>query len=185
MAGFGSEDKSSRFSYFSTAKRISDFSRLWVKTVRKAREIGHRTDKYIEVFYRDLKQTGVQTLKRLFHWCDIAVSEIEITEMLKEQSIHRLRVAESAGLADEYRRVGKDFFRNGEIEGWRSDLTRWQIALIEHLTADLMRELGYRRETVGPWGSSIGAAAALPGWVCAGLVWRLEEYASLLGPPWT
>jgi hypothetical protein len=155
---------------------ISKSCAHWIENVTAAREIRNATSNYLEIRYRDLKQDGINTLRSVFAWCGINIPETEVEEILRRHDIDHLRSPDAPGLAVEYGSWGKEFFRKGEMDGWQCDLTRRQIALVEHLTQDLMNELGYLPVTARKgWRSMIVSPAVLCGRICAALAWRLQR----------
>jgi hypothetical protein len=160
---------------------ISKSCAHWIENVTAARSIRSATSNYLEIRYRDLKQDGVKTLRSVFAWCGIDISESEVAEIIREHDIDNLRSPDAPRLAVEYGSWGKEFFRKGEMDGWQLDLTRRQIALVEHLTADLMAELGYDRVTAqNGWQSGILLPAVLWGRFCAALAWRFRRFSDAL-----
>jgi hypothetical protein len=164
------------------ARTVSGICAHWIANVTAARRIRDATDNYLEVFYQDLKQDTVQTLQAVFDWCGVDAREAEVAEIVRQHDIERLRAGDGSGLALAYHGRGDGFFRRGEIDSWRSELTRRQVALVEHLTGELMDELGYAREIAAGHGrrSVRAAVAAVVASVCAGLAWRVEKIADLL-----
>ena len=43
----------------------------------------------------------------------------------------------------------KGFFRKGQADAWKEDLSRREVAVVEAVAAPLMEELGYARATPG------------------------------------
>jgi hypothetical protein len=55
---------------------------------------------------------------------------------------------------------GKYRFRSGSTDSWRSELSKWEIALVDHLAGPLMAEQGYTRTK----DSKTWSALASMGW---------------------
>lgn len=154
----------------------------WISNVAAAREIRNTTPNYLEVRYEDLKRNDTHTLRSLFAWCGVGLSDAEVASILRKNEIDRLRSFEVQELASDYGSWGKDFFRKGEIDSWRSELSWRQVVLIERLVGTLMDELGYARVTParGGWQSAAALPAVTLGWLCNGLGWRLRNYGNTL-----
>lgn len=111
-----------------------EFAAEWRRDVFKAREIGTRTDAYVEVKFEDLKAQGAPLLLQVMRSLGLEADEALAQGALDACSIEKLRQADHGP---------QGFFRKGEAEGWRKDLKPSQIRAIEHLLEEPMRELGY------------------------------------------
>jgi hypothetical protein len=154
----------------------------WTANVAAARKIRNATPNYLEVRYEDLKLHGVRTLRSVFGRCGIDLSEADAASILRRHEIDRLRSSEAPKLAKEYSSLGENFFRTGQIDSWRSELSRRQIAIVERLAGGWMDDLGYARQlrTRGGY-RSVSIPWAMPlGWLCNGLGWRLRRYGDTL-----
>ena len=159
---------------------LSHACRSWIRCVTAGREIPAATPNYLEVRYEDLKQGGVRTLRSVFDWCGVELSDAEVAGILREYEIDRVRGPEASGLTGEL--VGhQSGFRKGEIESWRSDLTRREVIVVEHMAGKLMDELGYARAATVPGGrlSANALTSVASAWLCAGIAWRLRKHARL------
>lgn len=160
---------------------ITRCAEYWVNNVTAAREIRDATPNYLEIRYRDLKQDGVRTLQSVFDWCGVDLSKAEVENILREHEIGQLRSSQASNLAKNYGSVGEKFFRKGEIESWRSELSRRQLVLVERVAGTLMDELGYVpvADVRGRWGTARTLPTMALGWLCNGLSWRLQKYRRL------
>ena len=160
---------------------VTRCSEYWVENVTAAREIRDATPNYLEIRYRDLKQDGVRTLRPVFAWCGVDLSEAEVASILREHEIDQLRSAKAPNMARKYGLHGGDFFRKGQIESWRSELSRRQLVLVERVAGRLMDELGYApvADVRGRWGTARALPTMALGWLCNGLSWRLQKYGKL------
>jgi hypothetical protein len=111
-----------------------DGGRFWRREVTRAMAIQHRTPHYAEVRYESLSRDGVEELRRIYAWLGLP-SEPEQCR----------RALENCGLDQLRRRTSRPdgFFRKGEAEAWRGELSRHEIEIIEFETRDLMERLGY------------------------------------------
>jgi hypothetical protein len=162
--------------------RIHDNCRLWRSYVKTLRQVPSVTNNYLEVRYEDLKGDGVHALQSIFTWCGVDIPEAEIVKILRQHEINRLRSPKAPTLAQDYAGTRQDFFRRGEVDGWRQDLAHGEIVLIERLTGDLMAELGYARATNDRdgWQTVTNLPAAVRDRLCDGLAWRLRKYGDAL-----
>src|SRR5262249_40488087 len=96
--------------------------------------------------------------------------------------IDQLRSGNLEGAPWQLSKEPEEFYRRGEIDGWRSDLTPMQVYRIESLTCNLMD--AYRYARVAPsWNvrSKLMAVRAVER-VRAALQWRLRRVADALSP---
>ena len=112
----------------------TEFAEEWKRDVFLARAIGERTDAYVEVRFEDLKREGAPKLLELMQRLGLEADEALAQRALDACSIEKLRTADHGP---------QGFFRKGEAEGWRKDLSARQIRAIEHLLEEEMRALGY------------------------------------------
>lgn len=109
-------------------------AREWCTEVRVGRRIAQLTERYLEIRYESLRANGEQELERIYDFLGLDSSPESIRAALASCSIDRLRQADYAP---------KGFFRKGEADGWRRELSSGELRTIEHLCGDLMRELDY------------------------------------------
>ncbi|MGH7562441.1 MAG: sulfotransferase, partial [Gemmatimonadales bacterium] len=112
-------------------------ARLWQSDTEKAREIGRKTDRYLEVRYEALKADGPQELQRIFSWLGLPSDLDQCERAVEASKIDRMRQMNTQT---------KGFFRKGETDSWRGDLTSADVRVVEYIAGGLMDELGYRRE---------------------------------------
>jgi hypothetical protein len=149
-----------------------DLSREWVKTVRMTGEAAGLTERFLRVRYESLHQNGPSAIAGVFAWLGLQVDSVACQAHVAACRIERLRAGHlkgplGGGLTAEER---ANHFRRGEVEGWRQDLTRGEIARIEHVAGATMATLGYALE--GP---------SIPVWPSLALHWvaeRLERGAA-------
>lgn len=122
-------------------------ARRWADSVRRAREIASRTPRYRELRYEDLLEKGPERLGELFAWLGLRAEPELCERAVRTCSIENLRSASpeiDSPWSLEQEPPG--FYRKGRAGGWRTDLTRSELRVVEHLAGDLMAELGYARE---------------------------------------
>ncbi|MFT5288355.1 MAG: hypothetical protein ACI8QS_000649 [Planctomycetota bacterium] len=112
----------------------AEFAEEWKRDVFEARKIGAQTDAYVEVRFEDLKHEGAPKLLELLNKLGLDGTEESAQAALDACSIEKLRQADHGP---------QGFFRKGEVDGWKNDLTKSQIQAIEFLLQEPMTELGY------------------------------------------
>ena len=124
-------------------KNAIDAGRLWLQCVSAARRIKD-SDRYLELRYESLSSAPGRELQAVFEWlgiprdlafCDQAVATCEINKLKK--------TSKEEGLPIPGEKNPKDFFRNGAVGGWKSELTRGEIRVIEYICREAMRGTGY------------------------------------------
>lgn len=119
--------------------RALDGARFWKEQVETGRAIGRTTESYHEVRYEDLVESGPATVERLLAELGLTVESGfgERAVAACEKSRMRRRKEFPPG-----------FVRRVPRGGWREELSRGEVRLIEHVAGELMTELGY--ECVAP-----------------------------------
>ena len=107
----------------------------WVREVESGRRIAEATDRYLEISYEDLRGNPVEQLGRILESLGLSADAAFLEKAVETCSIDRMK--KSSGVAP------GGFFRKGQVAGWREELSRGEIRMIEHVAGDLMRELGY------------------------------------------
>jgi hypothetical protein len=121
-------------------------TRRWRENVEVARRIPELTDRYREVRYEDLLSEGPSILQGLFDWLSLEASPGFCAEAVEACAIEKLKRGDGSG--SQPWEVGKEpegFFRAGKAEGWREELSKGAIRVIEHEAGTLMDELQYPR----------------------------------------
>ncbi|MGZ9020920.1 MAG: sulfotransferase family protein [Rhodoplanes sp.] len=118
---------------------IRDASRKWRKDVMAIRSIPSLTERYREVRYEDLHANGADEIMRLFEWLGEPVGSEEAAAYVAASAFEKVR-PKVASAAD----VDAQFYRRGEVDSWRRELSGSDIAIIERLTRKQMAEFGYQ-----------------------------------------
>ena len=118
--------------------RVGDASRKWLRDVANAQAVTSLTERYTEVKYEDLHADGVGEIMRLFAWLGEPVERAEAEAYVAASAFDKVR-PKAASAAD----VDAQFFRRGEVDSWRRELSGSDIAIIERLTRKQMAALGY------------------------------------------
>jgi hypothetical protein len=123
---------------------ITENCETWRTSVAQGRTIRDATPNYLEVRYEDLVQNGVLLLQHVFQWMGLDVGTSDCTSALEANSIEMLRSGAAANAPWQLSTEPSGFYRNGEVEGWRRELSAWQVRLIERLTGQTAAQFGYR-----------------------------------------
>jgi hypothetical protein len=97
------------------------------------------------VRYEDLKRDTARVFRDAMHFAGRNISQGEAERAARLADFAQLQAQERAkGFAEWPSRRGfHSFFRRGEAEGWRSELSPGQIQRIERQHAEMMARLGY------------------------------------------
>ena len=115
------------------------FSAEWKSDVSVGREIRLRTERHLEVRYEELIANGPAQLRRIHEFLGLEASDEERVEAIEACSLDRLRASAHGP---------RDFFRKGQARGWKAEVPRSRVEVIEYECGPLMDELGYARNFV-------------------------------------
>jgi hypothetical protein len=141
------------------SSRIPTNCERWVSDVSDGRQISSATRNYQEVTYEDLIWNGPEVLMRLLNGLGVATSLEECRQYVDECRIKKLQ----AGKLDNApfpMTNNSESYRIGKTDSWRIELSKWEIALVEHGARKLMSELRYAPAN----GSKAMPALAAAGW---------------------
>ncbi|MDF1845005.1 MAG: sulfotransferase [Rubripirellula sp.] len=113
----------------------------WNNQVAIGQKVMEHSPNYMQVRYEDLKQTGVNQLKNVYEFLGLGAEEELCAQALQACSMSQLK--KDRGMPD-------GFFRRGELASWREDLSSHEVKMIEYITADTMKRLGYE-PTMSPY----------------------------------
>jgi len=146
----------------------------WQNCVTAGISLRDRPKIYCEVRYEDLLADAASGLERIFSWIGVASNDdfcIRVAEESRIDNIQKSAAHTAWNLSNE----PKGFFRKGQADGWREDLSPRDIAVVESVAGPLMERLGYERVTSGlSWLQTFGIRAR------AGAAWRLDHLAQKL-----
>jgi hypothetical protein len=122
-------------------------ARHWCHDVSLGRRIAQLTDRYTEIRYEDLcGENGAKVLDALLGWLELPAGDGFSTRALAACQIEHLRHGgQGVRGYESLKRPEPGFFRKGTADGWKDDLSRNEIRVIEYLAQDLMQDLGYQR----------------------------------------
>lgn len=115
-------------------------SRLWMRS--NAKVASASPNNFLRVFYEDLRRDTEKEMKKVFDWLGLEVGCKEIEKIVEINEFEKLKKTQKTNFNDSTEPEG--FFRSGKIDGWRSELTRSDIRVVEYICKDLMREFGYQ-----------------------------------------
>lgn len=127
-------------------KSALEASTMWYLHVHLAKKAGANlsSNQYIEVYYEDLKQSTEQELTRIFKFIGVDFSEELLLKIVAEQDFdNQKKIGGSKFKTGLQKPEPSGFFRKGEIDSWKNDLTWWEKAVIWKNTRKLMAVCGY------------------------------------------
>jgi hypothetical protein len=124
--------------------RLTDAVRQWQEAVQAGAALARATERYREVRYERLLEDGAEEFSAILRWLGLSSDPAFPGRALEACRLDKLR----AGAADaaapwDLAAEPQGFFRRGEADGWRRDLSRLQLRAIEHLAGPQMEALGY------------------------------------------
>lgn len=131
-----------------------DAALRWRRSVRAARRSGQALgpELYQEVYYEDLMSNATPHVSRLFRFIGVDVPEPEVRRIVEEQKFEKQkatggtpfnRAGELAKKGVQATKEPSGFFRKGQADSWKQELSYWQQLTVWRFTRDLMRECGY------------------------------------------
>ncbi|RME66435.1 MAG: sulfotransferase [Alphaproteobacteria bacterium] len=119
----------------------------WRAAVLNGQALATATRRHIRVRYEDLLQDGVATLGKIWAAIGEPCTPDDLRRWLEATRFDALKARDHVQLRAPWdmQREPRNFYRNGRPEGWKGELTRRQIAIIEAAAAPLMPALGYAR----------------------------------------
>ena len=116
--------------------KSTDGGRYWREDVEVALEIKNKTERYLEVRYEDLKEKGASELDRILNWVGIDADQEFLERAVAASSKDKVRTTKE---------LPKDFVRKVPKGGWRDELSKSDLRVLEYFGGDLMEQLGYER----------------------------------------
>ena len=121
-----------------------DGARLWNASVTAAQSFKQKDNKTYEVRYEDLKSSCEALLLEMFEWIGCRADSETTKQICKECNIENMRAPNSA-LAVPWKLEDEptEFYRRGDVDSWREELSSRKIKIIEFINHDLMEEYKY------------------------------------------
>jgi len=154
---------------------VASGARRWVRDVRSGREIAVATDRYLEVRYESLLEDGPSALGQILAFLGLTVEPDACRRAVEACRIDKLRDGSVARQQPWDLSVEPEgFFRRGNARSWVSELTRREVATVEYIAGDLMRELGYEPKVASTRRKPLSLVVHdTAGWLRERVRWRL------------
>ncbi|MFQ5688783.1 MAG: sulfotransferase [Gemmatimonadota bacterium] len=135
-------------------------ARRWREAVEEGRRIAAEAPCYHELRYESLLADGERCLAELFGFLGIEADPEFYRAALEACAIGNLQAA-SERVASPWKlaREPGGFYRKGEAESWREELSRKDLRAVEYVTRALMAELGYEPALERTRGKPLSLAA--------------------------
>ncbi len=124
------------------SSRISTNCERWIRDVTDGRQIGSATQNYHEVFYHELISDGPNIVMRLLNKLGVPSSLEDCQRYVDECNIQNLRAGKLNNAPWDVA-MTKASLGSGTNDSWRTELSAWEIALVERVAGPLMSELGF------------------------------------------
>ena len=125
------------------SSRISTICERWIADVSEGRQISSATPRYNEVMYQELISDGSAVLMRLLSELGVQASPDQCRQYVEECRIENLKAGKLDNAPFDMARSAKYRFRMGATDSWRTELSKWEIGLVDHLAGPLMSEMGF------------------------------------------
>ena len=119
---------------------LADFCIRWRREIDLSVNLSITAKNYREIRYEELQNDGVSVLQGVYDWINIESSSDLANVAIDACQLKKLRKKAN---------MPKGFFRNGKTEGWKNELSSYEVKCIEYLLADIMDSLGYKRVNQG------------------------------------
>jgi hypothetical protein len=112
-------------------------ARAWATDVADGLRFSELTPRYQEVRYEKLLEDGAGELRRLLEWLEVPIEAGFCESAVDACSLEKVKAAQKT--------APSSFFRKGSSSGWREELSRRELRLVEQCAGSLMDRLGYER----------------------------------------
>ena len=123
-----------------------DLARRWVYGMeQRDRAVELLKERFLEVRYEDMKQDRDVVLLRITNWLGLNYSQEQLSQLIPCASAKDLdRTKAERPLHDPFFDTRPNFFRRGEIDSWKQELTEEQVIDIEAICIRSMTAYGYQ-----------------------------------------
>jgi len=125
------------------SSKVSRSCEMWIADVSEGRQIRSMTQNYHEVFYHELISDGPSIVMRLLNTLGVRSSLEDSQRYVDECNIRNLKAGKLDNAPWDVT-ISKVAVGSGTTDGWRAELSAWEIAVVEHLAGPLMSELGFK-----------------------------------------
>jgi hypothetical protein len=144
-----------------------DVTRRWELLLGIALGIANLTPRYRQLRYEDLLADTPGQLAGLLAWLGLDHAPELCRSLAEDSSLEKLRERWSHN---------PDFFRRGAAAGWRDELRRSEVALVEYIAGERMRALGYEL-SIAPRKPLRLRLRDVVAWLASGAARRLQALA--------
>ena len=122
--------------------RAGGAARMWRDHVRDGQAIRGLVgeERYIEVRYEDFFQDPVASLRTLARFAGLEPTAEQLQEAVRLNDAAAVR---SGVGASAWSKEPAGFLRRAAPDGWRDELSRWQLLKVQHYAGSTLRRLGY------------------------------------------
>lgn len=125
-------------------KEVLGAAGRWLREVKAIREYSPRLgDRFRQVRYEDLFVRGGDIINELYRWLELPANTDLRGDLRENYPIGSMARAD-AELTDPQHESRAQFFRKGDPDSWREELTDAEISAIEGLCRAEMQSFGYR-----------------------------------------
>jgi hypothetical protein len=115
-----------------------------IADVSSGRQITSETPNYQEVQFGELVCDGPSVVKRLLAGIGVRSTPEQCQRYVNECNIEFLRAGNLADARFDVAAMNKESFRLGTTDSWHTELSKYEIALVEHMAGPLMSEFGFK-----------------------------------------
>ncbi len=109
----------------------------WREYMRCADRLERGTERYLETRYEDMLAAGPEELYRIVRWLGLSATTDDCKAAHEQCTLERMK--KESGYP-------QGFFGSGRAGGWRDELGRGEVRLVEYLLGEEMERRGYPRE---------------------------------------
>lgn len=123
-----------------------DLARRWVRGMEQ-RDLAKSQlgDRFLEVRYEEMKRDRDSILLKVTGWLGLDYSQEQLEQLIPRVSAKDLdRTKAERQLHDPFFDTRPNFFRRGETDSWKEELTQEQIIDVETICLRLMNDLEYQ-----------------------------------------
>ena len=113
----------------------------WKEKVLQSRQAQKFEGRYLEVRYEDLLTNGVETMKQVFEFCGLPLTDSEVAALVEEHTFAKMKASLKSPVAGIP--LPEAFYRKGQVGTWQEELTSEQKERFDQIAGGLLRELGY------------------------------------------
>ena len=138
--------KQENWGWVSEGENHVDLAKRWVRGIEQRSDaIELLGERFLEVRYEDMKQNRDAVLLKITNWLGLDYTQEQLSQLIPHLSAKDLdRTKAERSLQDPFFDTRPNFFRRGEIDSWKQELTPDQIIDIEAICIRSMTACGYQ-----------------------------------------